>query len=391
LVAGVKDPSKFPGRYEDMPPEEKSTSHVFSNSNDPDKAVLLGSGAQVKGNVGAVGGVYLETGVHVSGEVREFDDAQPLPKLDMDGIFNRLSGQVGKDMLGSTVSGDCSVEWTAQCDSDLHITGTLRLTQGVLFVKGNLRVDGGITGSGAIYVGGETHVSRGVDFHATDQVALLSRGKVVLHGAGQESYFFQGLIYCEDAVEADDITVLGAVVARGLGGLKLDNVNLLNSPVTVSLVEGVELPNWSDDDTVQILVRVEERDPATREPLSYKVQLRGRSDDVGQNDGPLALSAPIEGHGLKNYQEIKSFIENSDSSIWGPYAKNAFHLDWYWNPDSEHQATFGPDPLQRLLDTLSGKYPDPDHRFTINLNPNEVLGVLDRSRVLLWRDVANPY
>jgi len=389
LVAGVKDPSKFPGNYEDLPPEEKAPSHVFSNFTS-DKAVELGAGAVVQGNVGAVGGIIVDPAVTVAGEIRPHSEPQPLPQLDLVGVFNRLDRQVGKDLLGSTVNGDYDLQWNAQCNGDLHITGSLQLNQGILFVKGNLQVDGGVTGEGAIYVGGTTLIQRGADLRASDQIAVVSRDKITLRGAGQSAYFFQGLLYSEADVLAKDITVLGAVIARGLGGLDFENVNLLNSPVTISLIEGLELINASDDDTVQIVIRVEQRDPVTRKPLAYKVRLSGRSDDVGTNDGPVTLSPPQEAHGLKNYDEIKRFIQTTDRGVWGPWAKNSFRLEWLWNSAGEHTNVYGEDPLQTYLDMLEGKVSDPSHIMTINLNPNEVLGILDRSRVLLWREVPNP-
>ncbi len=390
LVAGLRDPSLFPGRYENLPAKEKTPSHVFSNSNHPTDAVVLGPGAQIKGNVGAVGGVQV-TRSDVMGEVKPFSPPQALPRIDMDAIFARLDQQVGKMAVGPNHSGDYSVEWNAQCNTDLHITGSLTLHQGVLFVKGNLTVDGGIAGEGLIYVGGRTVVHRGADFRSSDQVALMSKQRIELDGAGQNDYFFQGMVYSEQDIVARQITVLGACIARGVGGLSFENVNALNAPVTVSLIEGVELRNASDDDTVQIIVRVEERDPVTRQPKSYKVQLRGFSDDYPiNNHSETQLSPPIEGHGLKNYEEVKSFIQNADSSIWGPYAKNAFHLDWYWN-GPEHSETYGENPLQNYLNMLDGRLPDPNRTFGLNLNPNELIGILDRSRVLLWQDIANPY
>lgn len=386
LVAGIKDPTLFPGTYGATPPENKAPSHVFSNFNGPE-AVNLGPGAQIQGNVGAVGGIVLDSSVQVSGEVRDHTDPQPLPQLNLGAIFGRLGSQLGTEVLNSDVAGDYSLEWNARATGSLRITGQLQLHQGVLYVPGDLVVEGGVTGQGAIYVGGQTTIRRGADFQANDQVALVSRNRVVLEGAGQNDYFFQGLLYSESDIAATDVTVLGAVIARGLGGLQLDNVNLLNSPVTLTLIDGVVLPNASDDDTVQILIRVEDRDRVTHKPTSYKVELRGVSDDVGGNDLPVAsVSAPIRATGLRNYDEIKSFIENSDRSIWGPYAKNSFHLDWYWNADSEHVAAYGANPLKTYLEVLEGTRSDPDGRFAINVNPNEVLGIVNRPRVLLWQE-----
>ena len=380
LVAGVKDPAKFPGNYDQVPPEDRSPSHVMSNFDSPE-AVKLGPGANIQGNVGAVGGIVLDPSVVVAGAVRQHMEPQAIPKLDLNAIFSSLSAQYGKDMLPAVIDKDYALSWNAQRDGDLHVQGNLNLSQGVLFVRGNLTVSGGITGEGAVFVGGETHIQRGAALQATDQVALVSRGKITLDGLNKYSFFFQGLLYSEAEVIANNMTVVGAVIARG--ALELNDVNLVNAPVTVSLVEGLELLNHSDDDTVLIAIRVEKRDPETRKPLSYKVQLRGFSDDASTLLGPI-----MEKSGLLGYDDIKSFIMSSQSkaSAWW---KNSYRPDWYWNatPD-DASGVFGTDPLRNYLDALEGKNPDKEHRFTINLNPNEVLGVLDSSRVLLWGEVA---
>jgi hypothetical protein len=387
LVAGVKDPARFTGNYANTPADNKAPSHVMSNSADP-RAVELGDGAVIQGNVGAVGGIRLAPSVVVSGEVREFMEPQPLPDLDLDAIFAKLNRQHGKDILPNVVSGDYQLAWNAACPGDLHLTGSLDLHQGMLWVGGNLVVDGGITGEGAVYVAGETTVRRGADFRSTDQVALVSRRRIHLDGAGQSSYFFQGLLYSEEDIVASDVTVLGAVIARGLGGLQLDNVNVLNSPVTVRLIDGLVLPNQSDDDSTQLLLRVQTRDPVTLKALTYKAELRGVSDDYGADDQAVkATSAPIRAEGLSSYDEIKDFIQGADRSIWGPYTKNTFLADWFWNArKQDSRDIYSEDPLARFLEALNGQYPDEDRRFVLNVNPNEVLGVLDRPRVLLWQD-----
>lgn len=384
LVAGVRDPSKFSGSYDNLPPEEKSPSHVFSNSRDP-LAVQLASGALVKGNVGAVGGVEVVRS-DVQGEVRPYSDPQPLPKIDLDTLAARLTSQITKDSVGPNVAGDYTLEWNAQCDTDLHIGGSLNLHQGMLFVRGDLEVGGGVTGDGTIYVGGKTIIHRGADFRAKDQVALMSRDKIVLDGAGQDQYFFQGMLYSEAEVEAKDVTVLGSCIARGVGGLTFHNVNALNSPVTVSMINGIELHNHSDDDSVLIILRVEDRDPRTRKPTSYKVLIRG----AGDAKGTLVTTPYIVGSGLHNYEEVENWIANSDRGVWGATCRDRFHLDWYW-VGGKQSDKFGQNPLKNYMDMLEAKYEDPNHYFGFNLDPNQVVGVLDRSRVLLWQDVANPY
>jgi cytoskeletal protein CcmA (bactofilin family) len=381
LVAGVRDPANFPGNYDQVPPEDRAPSHVVRNFSGAN-AIHLGSGANIQGNVGAVGSVRLDSNVVVSGQVRQGIEPQPLPQLNLDSIFGKLDAQVGKDLITTpTISGSDPMSWNSQRNGDLHVTGDLHLDNGILFVRGNLTVDGGITGEGAVFVDGETRIHRGANLNAIDQVAVVSRRKIVLEGQNKWSFFFKGLLYSEQEVVANNLTVLGAVIARG--ALELNEVNLLNAPVTISLIEGLELRNHSDDDTVQIIIRVTERDSETREPLSYKVQIRGYSDDA-----PTLLSAPREASGLRSYEDIKEFIRDNQGAVGAGWTKNSYRADWYWNASEEdHSATFTQDPLRLYLDILSGRKDDPQHRFTLDMNPNQLLGVLDRARVLLWQEI----
>jgi len=394
LVGGVSDPSKFSGSFQDLPPEEQLPAHVISNSNSPE-AVKLGPGARVMGNVGAVGGVVLDTSVEVSGMVRQHMDRQEIPKLDLDSLFSRLGGQIGSDSLASDITA-LNLAWNAHCNTPLTIHGDLNLDGGVLVVHGDLTVQGGIFGQGAIFVDGVTRVVGGALFHSSDQVALVSRKRIELNGAGKASSFFQGMMYSEEEIAASDVTVLGAVIARGLGGLELNDVNLINSPVTISLIDGIELRNYSDDDTVQVIIRVQSRDPKTGKPLGYKVSFSGRSNEPRSPGSPVQwsrldqqVSVPALATNLKGYDEIKAFL-SSNMQVGAGYARDSYRPNWLWNNDgSDHFPDPAPDPLREYLNRLEGKHSDPSGVYTLNLNPNEALGVLERSRVLLWREVAN--
>ena len=393
LVGGITDPKNFPGDYNSVAKEEQVPAHVVSNSDSPE-AVNLGPGAVIQGNVGAVGGVVLDPSVQVLGQVRQHLERQPLPELDLTALFNRLGTQVGVDPLPA-VKGSFTLPWNARRDGDLLVNGDLTLDNGVLVVRGDLTVQGGVSGDGAIFVDGETKILGGASFHSSDQVALVSRRKITLAGANKASYFFQGLMYSEEEILAHDVTVLGAVIAKGLGGLELNDVNMINAPVTISLIDGLELANHSDDDAATIIVRVQERDPVTRKPLKYKAQIRGSSNENRGGADPeyanhgVLLSPGAFAENLTGYDDIKRFIQTHQSVTTG-YARDSYRADWYWNASSDDQsAIYGTNPLREYLDRLEGKKSDPNSLYTINLNPNEVLGVLDRSRVLLWREVAN--
>ena len=394
LVGGVRDPSKFPGSYADLPPEEQNPAHVVSNSKDA-AAIDLGPGARIRGNVAAVGGVKLDASVEVSGMVRQHIEPQPLPKLDLKALFRNLNLQLGSDKLDPN-SGALTLKWNGHCESDLTVNGDLNLDGGMLVVAGDLTVHGGVFGQGAIFVQGQTLIQGGASFHSSDQVALVSRDRIVLDGVNKRSSFFQGMLYTEQEIAASDVTVLGTVIARGLGGLQLDDVNMINSPVTVGLINGLELQNHSDDDTADVVIRVEERDPRTRKPLSYQVIFSGVSNGPSSPLEPVqwvrygaSVSRPRVQGGLKNYEEIRNFLIRNDSVTNG-YAQDGYRQDWLWN-NTGGTNWQGKDrnPLREYLKRLDGKLPDSKLLYTVNLNPNEALGVLESSRVLLWREVPN--
>ncbi|MBS2040187.1 hypothetical protein JST97_34690 [bacterium] len=394
LVGGVTDPSKFTGSFSDLAPEDQVPAHVISNSN-AREAINLGPGAKILGNVGAVGGVVLDSSVEVTGMVRQNIERQPVPKLDLDALFTRLGGQVGSDLLTGDLSG-LNLAWNAHSDSALTIHGDLNLDGGVLVVAGDLTVEGGIFGHGAIFVKGQTTVVGGAAFHATDQVALVSRRRITLNGGGKQSSFFQGMMYSDAEIVASDVTVLGCVIARGLAGLELNDVNLINSPVTLNMTDGLELPNHSDDDTTQIIIRVEARDPKTRKPLSYKLEFSGRSDQPRNPPAPIKwtrwsenVSVPRTVTGLKGYNDIRDFLLKNDDVSTG-YAKDRYRLTWLWDNDGRDSFPESiKDPLREYINRLEGKRQDARNVYSLNLNPNEALGVLESSRVLLWREVPN--
>lgn len=397
LVGGLLDPEKYVSDYASVADEDKSPAHVISNFNSP-TAVDLGPGATILGNVAAVGGVVMDSTVTVSGEVRQYIEPQPVPKLDLTALFRKVGGEIGSDALDPDIPG-LNLTWNAHRNGNLVVRGNLNLDSGVLLVRGNLTVHGGVSGSGAVLVDGETHIRGGAALNSTDQVALVSSKRIVLDGGGKNSYFFQGLMYTEEEVLAENVTVIGAVIARGLAGLELNDVNLINAPVTVSLVDGLELRNYTDDDSAMILIRAQERDPKTRHVTKYKAWIRGFSDEPRGPRYPVEytgrdgwhVSTAAYGQNLTSFEELKAFFRSNLDRDNG-YAKNAYNPNWYWTPadgDSDGDIPTGKSPLQEYLDRLDGKTSDRHNVLTLNLNPNEVLGVLERSRILLWREVSN--
>lgn len=216
-VYGVQDPADYTGDPSRIEAATSIPAHVASNAGGT--AITIGPRSHVDGNVLAVGTIDLDPSVTVLGEVRPNGAPQPMPNLDVDGMLARLGSVEGRDvyLAGETLD-RLDLSWFAEAQGDLTVRGDLALDGGVLTVNGKLDVWGKVRGRGAVFVRGETRIGEGAALSATDLVALLSRDSVSLTGQSKSAYYFQGLVYTEGDIQAQDITVLGAVVANGPAG-----------------------------------------------------------------------------------------------------------------------------------------------------------------------------
>jgi hypothetical protein len=110
-------------------------------------------------------------------------------------------------------------------------------------VHGDLTLDAGVQGSGAIVVDGTLSI-RGASsaVNATDNVALLASGPISIKGKGpagqtatRDANIFQGLVYSQQHITANDITVLGNMVGQGTNTTKLRNVKIVGNPQATTI------------------------------------------------------------------------------------------------------------------------------------------------------------
>lgn len=220
--------------------------HVVSNSRDG-RAVFIGPDSAVRGDVVAVGGIKVVNPVKVEGEVRPNASAQTVPNLNVDTVFDRLASIETRDKItDGSLPGGHIVDYFSEATAPLRVRGDLALDGGVLYCRDDLTVTGEVTGNGAIFSLGDVRIEGGADLSTNDQVAVVAKGSLELQGASKEAQFFNGLIYSEKEILANNITIIGAAVVNGdeNSPLQLDNVNLIKTPLSVSMVIGLpEKPN----------------------------------------------------------------------------------------------------------------------------------------------------
>lgn len=100
---------------------------------------------------------------------------------------------------------------------------------------------------GAVIVTGKTSLEGGSNFAHLNGVALLSKGDISLKGTSFESSFFQGLVYTEGSVEAENLTVLGGLISNSQSPrdrVSLKDVRAIHAPELLEIDVG-NPPVWS--------------------------------------------------------------------------------------------------------------------------------------------------
>jgi hypothetical protein len=122
-------------------------------------------------------------------------------------------------ILNFLASSDTSPTLEGYCRASMGyvVSGNLTLNSAVLYVDGDLTVNGAIMGTGAIFVTGRTTVNaaqQASDLSADNVVALASLGDVTLTAQSRANNFFRGVIYTEGNFTASHISLMGSFVAR---------------------------------------------------------------------------------------------------------------------------------------------------------------------------------
>ena len=189
---------------------------------------------RISGFAQSCGSIQLDPGARVDDGLRPHASAEAIPKFNIAGEFDP-KGQPGTIEIAQLQQPAQELDCIYRSSHDLTFNGPVKMYDSYLYVKGNLKVLGGITGTGAIVVDGDLEVTGSIDLDGSNNVALLSTGKVTLRG-GSSSYqsnYFQGYVYAEKGVDAQNLTVMGSLIVNHPANtpepeMKLDHVILVN-------------------------------------------------------------------------------------------------------------------------------------------------------------------
>lgn len=367
LVAGVKE---FDGTL----PAQLDPGHMVGNGN----VALVGPSTVVSGDVKAAGSVSQGSGVSVQGQVEQQHTAVALPSIEVEsydpGVSNPAARHLDPNYPGLTVDG------LARREGDLMLTVSgLELNNGLLYVRGNLVVRGGVSGVGAIICTGNVEIDGGGVLTTSNLAAIVARGNVTITGTGQSSSFFRGLVYTEGNFSARAVTLVGAFVGNSSapGGcqMQLDQVKAVYDPQAVKFDmkfpfgysggPGVGLGASSITPVVPDLSKFYE---AATDSYAAKPELLA---DVQYRYGGKLYSRS------RLMKQVRQLSPPDGYSDWTT-ALDATEADY--RDKLTDQLTDIADRYARTRDAALR-----EGKFSLDLN--RFLSVTDRLRVVFWRDV----
>jgi hypothetical protein len=343
-------------------------------SNDPSQeAVYLGSGTHIRGSVQAVGQIAQDAqDVRVTGAIKSQAEHEQIPLQDFAKYDPLVQGWEYNSIEVDELSGSANqLSGRRRKAGSLRVRDGLELEGALLFVDGDLHIQGGLRGKGAVVVTGNVTLEGQSQFESGHAVAVLAGGDARIRGSGPQGSFFQGLVYTQGQFEADRVTLVGSLIA---------NDERRRSPVDLSETRLLLNPNPS--------VRVELPGPGgTPPPAGMGPQLNSFSFNVFDREtgaGPTPIQVRI-------YQGV--------GGVWvdiggGPQLMDADAgqiMDYI--TQSLGGYSWGPifNRLQGSLISYQPEWsPPPAPPVTnpniITIDPSSFLRIEERVRVVLWRE-----
>jgi hypothetical protein len=213
--------------------EDLQPGDVLANSRDK-SALILSKDTFITGDAKSAGGVSLEPGAEILGQILDYSSPESIPEYSVAEFDPNVTGKLGVSHLRSGTVNNANYEGWVRREGDLFVGQGLNLDNGVLYVNGNLTVTGGVTGVGAILVTGDT-IIRGRSSLSTDNLAaIVSEGPVTLQGTQQQSSVFRGLVYSNQGLTAENMTLVGTLLIGGEDhDLTLKDTRIVYSPDSV--------------------------------------------------------------------------------------------------------------------------------------------------------------
>lgn len=194
---------------------------------------LKGKKTEISGFVKSAGPVSIAQPAEVKGGIRTYADASTLTDINV-ASFD-LDGQPGVvTIVDSVYTQEQKLDVMYKYSGpELHYLRSVALEKAMLYVDGDLTIDGPVTGEGLIVVNGNAHFKSGTALAGSNKMAVLASGDVTIEG---NNNYFMGLVYCEGNLKASNISILGTAIVNSKDNSKgradLKNVTVISNEET---------------------------------------------------------------------------------------------------------------------------------------------------------------
>lgn len=177
----------------------------------------------VSGNVDSPGTTDLPLGSTVGGTIRT--DHVDVPQMDP-ANYDPSGQSDATQITASSLTSPAPITQRCYTTGSLTVHGDLELDNGLLYVPGDLVVDGSVYGHGMVSSTGNVTIRQGTSLSGTVQeTALLAGGDVSLSGN------FVGLLYTQGRLSASGGTLIGSFIAGGSrSSIAVDGVTAIYVP-----------------------------------------------------------------------------------------------------------------------------------------------------------------
>lgn len=384
--------------------------HIVSNSSE-ETALTLGAQTKITGDAKARGGVKIEAGAEILGEVRENHSQTEIPNYTVSDFDPELTGRMNVSDLNQGVLRGPAFEGWAKRRGDLLVNRGLSLDNGVLYVDGNLTISGGVKGRGAIIATGDVRITGHSSFSSDNMAAVLAGGDLSISGMGSENSVLRGVLYSNGNLSTENVALVGTVLAAEKSGeVTFKDSRLLYSPDSVALTSASETnqqttltfvspqganpgaflgeDNDGDGAKIQIGVRVDSGGEFIIEPYPSD------DDDADYNDDAsvpqslsVARSMAVSSAPHASMSEPESFRAYTEAEaleiIRGLVGAT----------DPDHMRAFDSTTNPKLTNILASMSHGSDSQNSgttgevLEIDPSRFLGVADRIRLVMFREI----
>jgi hypothetical protein len=223
--------------------------HILSNSENAANALDLIADREIliTGDARAAGGIKLGPNAEIEGQERPESAPADMPVIEINNYDPSLFG--GTQDFPATPGAVEVADGIFRHSGDLTLQ-KLRLptnnTGAIVWVDGDLTINDGVEGVGAIFATGDLIIEKAgsTGVTADNMLAVVAGKKLGIRGTGMDAAFFQGVLASGGDTVFADVTVLGAVAVGStqVGGsvvgdpepsLTITDANMINVPANV--------------------------------------------------------------------------------------------------------------------------------------------------------------